>query len=109
MAKTLQRLVIRAVAAAAAGVAAQMVRSMVRPVRAEGRKVAKHGPEAEEWMQAVTHRAMEWMRDSDAPEAVWKFCARVLNSAEPEGKAAGKSRFIDIGRSRSKGFWHRSK
>lgn len=107
MVKRLKRLVIRAIAATAAGVAAEVMRSIVKPAKLKGREVAQHAPEAEEWMQTVTHRAMEWMRDSDAPDAVRKFCSRVLNTVEPAGKGKGTPKIIDVGRNRAKRFGRR--
>jgi hypothetical protein len=109
MRKTVQRLVMRSIAATAAGIAAEVMKSVVKPARAKGRAVAKQAPEAEEWMAAVTHRAMEWMRDSDAPDAVRKFCSKVLNASEPKGARSVTSKLLEIAKERATGARSRSK
>jgi hypothetical protein len=71
--------------------------------------------DAEEWAQAVTERARQWVHDADVPEAVRELSHRVLGSTlaerfvdrEDEGRAHNGNHKHGHRKSRAHSSWRR--
>jgi hypothetical protein len=100
MGRTLRRFVIKVVAAAAAGVAAELIGAVAKSGE-KARQTGVRTSEAEEWVESVTRRAIHWAKDSDVSENVQEFCQRVLRSDVAEKTGSTASKIIDVARDRT--------
>jgi hypothetical protein len=108
MSKTVRNIIIRGVAAAVAGVAVEMLNAFVKPGTRKTSVAQDRIPEAEEWLQSVTHRAAEWAQDADVSERVRDLCHRILSSGVVDKTGAAASKIIDLTKDKAQGTRHRS-